>query len=284
MQIARHINSLQQELAAITIQGESVALVPTMGNLHGGHISLIRQARKLADRVVVSIFVNPTQFDRAEDLVAYPRTFDEDVAKLEKAKVDLLFSPDVDEIYRPGSAVTSVHVAGLSDILEGESRPGHFDGVATIVAKLFNLVQPDVALFGEKDFQQLMIIRRMAEDLDFPVAVLGLPTVREDDGLAMSSRNGYLDATERAQAPVLFSALREIEDGLRDGQRDYAQLEQNAVTALEEAGFRPDYVTIRRAADLDSPTADEQNLVVLAAAWLGTARLIDNIPVDLAAE
>ena len=284
MQIARHINSLQQELAAITIQGESVALVPTMGNLHGGHISLIRQARKLADRVVVSIFVNPTQFDRAEDLDAYPRTFDEDVAKLEKAKVDLLFSPDVDEIYRPGSALTSIHVAGLSDILEGQSRPGHFDGVATIVAKLLNLVQPDVALFGEKDFQQLMIIRRMVEDLDFPVAVLGLPTVREDDGLAMSSRNGYLDAAERAQAPVLFSVLREIEDGLRGGERDYAQLEQNAVTVLEEAGFRPDYVTIRRAADLGSPAVDEQNLVVLAAAWLGSARLIDNIPVDLAAE
>ena len=281
MQIARHINSLQQELAALTVQGESVALVPTMGNLHAGHISLIRQARKLADRVVVSIFVNPTQFDRSEDLEAYPRTLDTDIAQLEKAKVDLLFSPDVDEVYQPGQAVTRIHVAGLSDILEGESRTGHFDGVATIVAKLFNLVQPDVALFGEKDFQQLMIIRRMAVDLDFPVAVLGLPTVREEDGLAMSSRNGYLTEAERAQAPALYRALQKIEDSIRDGSDEYGNLELAAVSELEQAGLRPEYVSVRRAADLETPQAGEQSLVILAAAWLGSARLIDNIPVDL---
>lgn len=280
MQIAKHINSLQQELAAITVQGESVALVPTMGNLHAGHISLIRQARKLADRVVVSIFVNPAQFDRDEDLAAYPRTLEADIAQLEKARVDVLFAPDVNEIYRPGQASTRIHVAGLSEILEGEARPGHFDGVATIVAKLFNLVQPDVALFGEKDFQQLLIIRRMAEDLDFPVAVLGMPTVREDDGLAMSSRNGYLNEEERARAPTLFNALRAIEENIRSGSKDYARLEQEALSAIEAAGLRPDYVTIRCADNLDVPSEDDENLVVLAAAWLGKARLIDNISLN----
>lgn len=282
MQIARHINSLQQELAAITVQGESVALVPTMGNLHAGHISLIRQARKLADRVVVSIFVNPAQFDRDKDLAAYPRTLEEDIAQLEKAKVDVLFAPEVDEIYPPGQASTRIHVAGLSEILEGEARPGHFDGVATIVAKLFNLVQPDVALFGEKDFQQLLIIRRMAEDLDFPVAVLGLPTVREDDGLAMSSRNGYLNEEERVQAPMLFNTLRGIEQHIRSGSKDYTRLEQEAIAAIEAAGFRSDYVSIRCADTLDVPSEGDENLVILAAAWLGKARLIDNIPVDRA--
>jgi len=280
MQICKHINSLQQELAALTIQGESLALVPTMGNLHAGHMSLVREARKLADRVVVSIFVNPMQFDREEDLAAYPRTLEEDIAKLEKARVDLLFSPVADEIYSE-KAISRIHVPGLGEQLEGASRPGHFDGVATIVAKLFNLIQPDVALFGEKDFQQLLLIRRMAEDLNFPVTVMGFPTVRESDGLAMSSRNGYLSSEQRQQAPALYASLQKLELALREGKTDYAELELQANKDLEIAGFGVDYVAIRRVSDLGEPRGDEAELVVLASAWLGKARLIDNIPVIL---
>ncbi len=282
MQISKHINSLQQELAALTMQGESLALVPTMGNLHAGHMSLVREARKLADRVVVSIFVNPAQFDRDEDLAAYPRTLDEDIARLEKDRVDLLFVPNSNEIYGPEST-TRIHLAGLADCLEGASRPGHFDGVATIVAKLFNLIQPDVALFGEKDFQQLLVIRRMVEDLNFPITVIGLPTVREADGLAMSSRNGYLDDEERQRAPRLYACLQGMEQALRQGNRDYSGLEKQAMTDLENAGFRVDYVSIMSSNDLKNPQLDEKELVILASAWLGNARLVDNIPVDLAA-
>jgi len=279
MQIARHIDSLQQELAALTMQGESLALVPTMGNLHAGHLSLVREARNLADRVIVSVFVNPLQFDREDDLAAYPRSFDEDTALLRKSKVDLMFAPDVGEIYPSASASTRVHVPGLSEALEGASRPGHFDGVATIVAKLFNLIQPDVALFGEKDYQQLLLIRRMALDLDFPVTVLGMPTVRESDGLAMSSRNSYLSEDERRRAPELFAALQEIEKALRAGSTDYAALQEKAAMRLETAGFRTDYVEIRNADTLEKPGQSDSDLVILASAWLGRARLIDNIAV-----
>lgn len=281
MQISKHINSLQQELAVLTMQGESLALVPTMGNLHAGHMSLIREARKLADRVIVSIFVNPTQFDRDEDLAAYPRTLDEDIEKLEKGRVDLLFAPHSEEIYGEDST-TRIHVSGLADCLEGASRPGHFDGVATIVAKLFNLIQPDVALFGEKDFQQLQLIQRMVEDLNFPVSVLGFPTVREADGLAMSSRNRYLNEEERQKAPQLYAALQKMEQTLRQGKKDYLVMEEQATKDLENAGFGVDYVSIVGASDLKEPKEAESQLVILASAWLGQARLIDNIPVDLA--
>jgi len=281
MQISKHINSLQQELAVLTMQGESLALVPTMGNLHAGHMSLVREARKLADRVVVSVFVNPAQFDRDEDLAAYPRTLDEDIQKLEKGRVDLVFAPHVEEVYGENS-VTRIQVPGLADCLEGASRPGHFDGVATIVAKLFNLIQPDVALFGEKDFQQLLLIQRMADDLNFPVTVMGFPTVREADGLAMSSRNGYLSEEERQNAPQLFASLQSVEQALRRGERDFAGLEQQISENLVNSGFSVDYVAIRRASDLKEPKGDESELVVLASAWLGQARLIDNIPVNLA--
>lgn len=281
MQISKHINSLQQELAVLTMQGESLALVPTMGNLHAGHMSLIREARKLADRVIVSIFVNPTQFDRDEDLAAYPRTLDEDIEKLEKGRVDLLFAPHSEEIYGEDST-TRIHVPGLADCLEGASRPGHFDGVATIVAKLFNLIQPDVALFGEKDFQQLQLIQRMVEDLNFPVSVLGFPTVREADGLAMSSRNRYLNEEERQKAPQLYAALQKMEQTLRQGKKDYLVMEEQATKDLENAGFGVDYVSIVGASDLKEPKEAESQLVILASAWLGQARLIDNIPVDLA--
>jgi pantoate--beta-alanine ligase len=281
MQIARHIESLQQELAALTMKGESLALVPTMGNLHAGHMSLVREASKLADRVVVSIFVNPLQFDREDDLEAYPRTLDADISMLDKAKTDLLFVPKAEEIYPSASASTRIHVPVLSDELEGVSRPGHFDGVATIVAKLFNLVQPDIALFGEKDYQQLLLVRKMALELDFPVTVLGMPTVRESDGLAMSSRNSYLSEQERARAKALFATLQEIETALRAGNTDYEALQTQGFRRLEAAEFRPDYVEIRHADSLEPPAQGEKDLVVLASAWLGSARLIDNLQVFL---
>ena len=281
MQIARHIESLQQELAALTMKGESLALVPTMGNLHAGHMSLVREARKLADRVVVSVFVNPLQFDREDDLEAYPRTLDEDIAMLDRAKTDLLFAPKAEEIYPSASASTRIHVPVLSEEMEGASRPGHFDGVATIVAKLFNLVQPDVALFGEKDYQQLLLIRKLALELDFPVSVLGMPTVRESDGLALSSRNSYLSEEERSRAPELFASLQEIETALRAGNTDYEALKSEGISRLESAGFRPDYVEIRNADTLQLPAQAEQDMVILASAWLGKARLIDNLQVFL---
>ena len=280
LQLCRSVDRLRQELAALTLQGESLALVPTMGNLHEGHLSLVRAAGRLADRVVVSIFVNPLQFDRAEDLAAYPRTLEADVEALRRLPCDLVFAPDIDEIYPDPEHTTRIHVPGLADVLEGASRPGHFDGVATIVAKLFNLVQPDVALFGEKDYQQLLLIRRMVRDLDFPVEVVGLPTVREADGLAMSSRNGLLDTRQRALAPALHEVLAEVAARLARGEVDHAALEHEAEAALEARGLRPDYVRIRDAEDLSEPRPGRP-LVVLAAAWLGSVRLIDNLRVDL---
>jgi pantoate--beta-alanine ligase len=259
-------------------QGARIALVPTMGNLHAGHLALVERARALAGRVVVSIFVNPLQFDRADDLAAYPRTLEADAAVLAAAGADLLFAPPEAEVYPAGGGLTRVEVAGVTEVLEGASRPGHFTGVATVVAKLFNMVQPDVAVFGEKDWQQLLVIRRLAADLDFPVAIEGLPTVREPDGLALSSRNGYLSPEERARAPRLHAILRDLAESLKAGEPDLAGAEARAARALETAGFRPDYISVRRAADLALPGPGDRELIVLAAAWLGRARLIDNIP------
>src|SRR5579872_3763409 len=257
---------------------ERVALVPTMGNLHAGHIALVKRARELADRVVVSIFVNPTQFGPNEDFAAYPRTPDADRLQLAVAATDLLFMPDVSEVYPGGTQnATRVEVPQLSDVLDGAFRPGHFAGVATVVTKLFNMVQPDVALFGEKDYQQLMIIRRMTIDLCLPVEIVGVPTVRELDGLAMSSRNQYLSKAELAAAPLLHAVLRETAFALRDGGRDYASLQSKAADRLRQAGFRPDYVEIRQPDTLAAPKAEDTRFVVLAAAWLGAARLIDNV-------
>ena len=277
MQTARTIEALRQAVAAWRREGRRIALVPTMGNLHAGHLRLVEAVRGRADVVIVSIFVNPLQFDRPDDLKAYPRTLEEDRRQLEALGVDLLFVPAEDEVYPPGGGGTRVEVPELSEILEGRSRPGHFSGVATVVSKLFNLAQPDVAVFGEKDFQQLLVIRRLAADLNVPVEILGVPTVRESDGLAMSSRNGYLSAEERQRAPALYRALKQLADALERGERDYGHLEREAVETLMEAGFRPDYVSVRRAADLAAPRPGDQRLVVLAAAWLGRARLIDNL-------
>ena len=261
---------------------QRIALVPTMGNLHAGHLALVKRASQLADRVVVSIFVNPLQFGPKEDFSAYPRTPDADRLQLAVGGADLLFMPEVDEVYPGGTEnVTRVEVPAFSDVLDGASRPGHFTGVATVVSKLFGMVQPDVALFGEKDYQQLLVVRRMTADLCMPIEIVGHPTVREVDGLAMSSRNQYLARQERAQAPVLQRALREVVMALRDGDKDFAALQLRAVKRLEEEGFQPDYVEIRHADTLAVAAAADTRLVVLGAARLGKARLIDNIPLDL---
>lgn len=259
---------------------ERIAFVPTMGNLHEGHLTLAREARKYAERVVVSIFVNPMQFSGGEDFESYPRTLEQDQSWLEAVGVDLLFVPDVKTIYpRSRDQATRVEVPGLSDVLCGASRPGHFIGVATVVCKLLNMVQPDLALFGKKDFQQLLVIRRMVEDLNLPVVIHGVETVRETDGLAMSSRNGYLTAEERSRAPVLYQALQEMASQLRSGRRDYAALEAAAWATLERHGLAPDYVSVRRVEDLALPAEQDRAFVALAAAYLGKARLIDNLEV-----
>lgn len=256
----------------------SVAFVPTMGNLHEGHLHLVREAKRLAHRVVVSIFVNPTQFSPGEDFDAYPRTPAADAEKLRDVATDLLFMPSAAELYPAGvDATTFVEVPGLSDELCGRFRPGHFRGVATIVCKLFNLVQPDVALFGEKDYQQLLVIRRMAADLDFPVCIHAVPTVREASGLAMSSRNAYLTAEQKERAAVLYRCLCRAAEAIGRGDKDLEQIERQQIETLHAAGFRPDYFSIRRETDLAPAGPEDSRLVILAAAWLGKARLIDNI-------
>lgn len=261
--------------------GETTAFVPTLGNLHDGHLSLVRKAKEVADRVIVSIFINPTQFDKAEDLAAYPRTTEADLALLKKENVDLVFLPSAEDMYPKGSAAR-VEVDGISEILEGDSRPGHFSGVATIVAKLFNLVQPDVSVFGEKDFQQLMLVRRMEADLDFGIEIIGAPTAREPSGLAMSSRNNYLNDQQRNEiAPDLYQQLSLIRDDLVAGDKDYKKLQERAANTLDQAGFKTDYIEIRNAVDLSVAQKEDKKLVVLASAWLGKARLIDNLTVNL---
>ena len=282
MQIVGTIAELREQRRQWLLAGDKVAFVPTMGNLHAGHIKLVTEARKVADRVVVSIFVNPLQFGANEDLDAYPNTPEQDQTKLHEAGADLLFLPQETEIYPNGrDGVTQVEVPGISDILCGASRPGHFRGVATVVTKLFNMVQSELALFGEKDYQQLSVLRRMAADLNIPVEIIGVPTEREADGLAMSSRNGYLTAEERAIAPGLYRCLLDIEEKLRGGRRDFSVIENEAAQALAVAGLRPDYIAIRSANDLQQPSSDERELVVLVAAYLGKARLIDNLLIKL---
>jgi pantoate--beta-alanine ligase len=264
-------------------QGNRIAFVPTMGNLHAGHIQLVRHARAIADRVVVSVFVNPMQFGRNEDYARYPITHEHDRSALVDADADLLFMPAVDEVYREGTEqVTQVVVSGMNSILEGEFRPTHFDGVTTVVAKLFNMVQPDIAVFGEKDYQQLLIIRRMVDDLNMPVEIESVATVREADGLALSSRNGYLSAGERTLAPQLYQTLLDVRDLILQGDHELAGIEQAAIEQLREAGFEPQYVSIRRSADLSVPVNRHDRLVVLAAVMLGSTHLIDNISVSMA--
>jgi pantoate--beta-alanine ligase len=260
--------------------GQSIAFVPTMGNLHEGHLALVTEAQQRAQRCVVSIFVNPMQFGAGEDFEAYPRTLEEDRQKLTEVGVDLLFAPTATTIYPTGDQEqTRVEVPGISDILCGASRPRHFIGVATVVCKFFNMVQPDLAVFGEKDFQQLMVIRRMVTDLAIPMEIVGLSVVREEDGLAMSSRNGYLTPDQRAQAPVLFHSLKETAAAIARGDRDFARLEKEGQERLRSGGFRPDYYSLRNADNLAPASQHDPRLVILAAAYLGATRLIDNLRV-----
>lgn len=279
MELVEQIPTLRARVATWRRADQRVAFVPTMGNLHAGHLALVREALRLADRVVVSIFVNPLQFGPTEDFGAYPRTLEQDCALLEAAGTHLLFAPPVAAVYPRGQAgQTRVEVPGISDILCGASRPGHFVGVATVVCKLFNMVQPDLAVFGEKDFQQLLVIRLMTQDLSLPVAIQGLATVREPDGLAMSSRNGYLTREERARAPALYQTLLRAGERLRAGVA-IAEVERLAAEEISAAGFGPDYCSVRRAGDLALAGSEDRELVVLAAARLGRARLIDNLGV-----
>ncbi|HCH7806082.1 TPA: pantoate--beta-alanine ligase [Escherichia coli] len=283
MLIIETLPLLRQQIRRLRMEGKRVALVPTMGNLHDGHMKLVDEAKARADVVVVSIFVNPMQFDRPEDLARYPRTLQEDCEKLNKRKVDLVFAPSVKEIYPNGTEThTYVDVPGLSTMLEGASRPGHFRGVSTIVSKLFNLVQPDIACFGEKDFQQLALIRKMVADMGFDIEIVGVPIMRAKDGLALSSRNGYLTAEQRKIAPGLYKVLSSIADKLQAGERDLDEIIAIAGQALNEKGFRSDDIQIRDADTLLEVSENSKRAVILVAAWLGDARLIDNKLVELA--
>ncbi|MEF4852861.1 pantoate--beta-alanine ligase [Escherichia coli] len=283
MLIIETLPLLRQQIRRLRMEGKRVALVPTMGNLHDGHMKLVDEAKARADVVVVSIFVNPMQFDRPEDLARYPRTLQEDCEKLNKRKVDLVFAPSVKEIYPNGTEThTYVDVPGLSTMLEGASRPGHFRGVSTIVSKLFNLVQPDIACFGEKDFQQLALIRKMVADMGFDIEIVGVPIMRAKDGLALSSRNGYLTAEQRKIAPGLYKVLSSIADKLQAGERDLDEIITIAGQELNEKGFRADDIQIRDADTLLEVSETSKRAVILVASWLGDARLIDNKMVELA--
>lgn len=274
--LRQHIRRLRQE-------DKRVALVPTMGNLHDGHMKLVDEAKARADVVIVSIFVNPMQFDRPDDLVRYPRTLQEDCEKLNKRKVDYVFAPAVEEIYPQGlEGQTYVDVPGLSTMLEGASRPGHFRGVSTIVSKLFNLIQPDIACFGEKDFQQLALIRKMVADMSYDIEIVGVPIIRAKDGLALSSRNAYLTAEQRKIAPGLYNVMNSIAEKLIAGNRELQEIIAIAEQELNEKGFRADDIQIRDADTLQELTETSKRAVILAAAWLGQARLIDNQSVTLA--
>lgn len=283
MLIIETLPLLRQHIRRLRQEGKRVALVPTMGNLHDGHMKLVDEAKTQADVVIVSIFVNPMQFDRPEDLVRYPRTLQEDCEKLNKRKVDYIFAPAVEEIYPQGlEGQTYVDVPGLSTMLEGASRPGHFRGVSTIVSKLFNLIQPDVACFGEKDFQQLALIRKMVADMGYDIEIVGVPIIRAKDGLALSSRNGYLTAEQRKIAPGLYKVMSRIGEKLQAGERDLEEIIAIAAQELNEKGFRADDIQIRDADTLLELTESSQRAVILVAAWLGQARLIDNQSVTLA--
>ncbi|MCH8336005.1 MAG: pantoate--beta-alanine ligase [Proteobacteria bacterium] len=274
--------ALREQLSEWRHSGDHIALVPTMGNLHDGHLSLVSVARGHAERVVVSIFVNPTQFGEGEDFEDYPRSLERDKRRLKRLNTDLMFVPDIETMYPFGiDNATSVTVPVLSDQLCGSFRPGHFDGMTSVVSRLFSLVQPDVAVFGQKDYQQLLLIRRLTQDLSLPIEIICGPTQREEDGLAQSSRNQYLSDKERAIAPNLFAILNSIGQDLESGKRNCDELEEQAVAELHRLHFEPEYVTIRRAENLDAPDRDNDELVILAAVRLGKARLIDNILVHI---
>ncbi|ARA79437.1 pantoate--beta-alanine ligase [Pseudomonas amygdali pv. tabaci str. ATCC 11528] len=278
MNTVKTVQELRAAVARARSEGKRIALTPTMGNLHSGHAALVAKAAQRADFVVATIFVNPLQFGPNEDLATYPRTLAADQEKLLQAGCNLLFTPNVEEMYPHGMAdQTLVSVPHLSQGLCGASRPGHFEGVATVVSKLFNMVQPDLAIFGDKDFQQLAVIRAMVRDLNMPIQIIGEPTVRADDGLALSSRNGYLNEAQRAAAPALYQAIRQTADAISAGEQDFDALLTSKKQQLEAAGFRIDYLEIRDATSLRPTTAENRDVVILAAAFLGKTRLIDNL-------
>ena len=276
------VAELRAHTKAWRLNDERIAFVPTMGNLHAGHLKLVQHAKAIAPRVVVSIFVNPMQFSADEDYESYPLTMGPDTDALMELDADLLFAPSVSGIY-PGGVKhsTSVVVSGLNSILEGKHRPSHFNGVTTVVAKLFNIVQPDIAIFGEKDYQQLLIVKRMVSDLDLPVAIEAVETVREKDGLAMSSRNNYLQVAERETASQLYQALLDVKTIVEAGETDFQSVEAVATQQLAEAGLDPDYLSIRRQSDLMPPAVRDTRLVVLVAVRIGATRLIDNLKISI---
>lgn len=282
MKVISDILKLREQRRKWQLEGKVIGFVPTMGNLHDGHLQLVKEAKKVCDIVVVSIFVNPMQFGPSEDLDAYPRTMEEDSQALEALGVECLFTPSSDDIYARGlEQQTFVEVPGISYMICGASRPGHFRGVATIVCKLFNMVQPNHAFFGEKDFQQLQVIKTMVQDLSMNLTIHGVPTVREESGLAMSSRNGYLSDKERAIAPKLYATLQTLSEQIISGRRDFRQLVKEHSLFLNNAGFKTDYIELRCAETLMHPGHEDNELVILAAAFLGKTRLIDNITVSL---
>jgi pantoate--beta-alanine ligase len=282
MNTVKSVRELRAAVAQARAEGKQIAFVPTMGNLHAGHAALVEKAAQRADFVVASIFVNPLQFGPSEDLDKYPRTLLDDQEKLVNAGCHLLFTPDVEEMYPHGTdGQTRVSVPGISEGLCGTSRPGHFEGVATVVSKLFNMVQPDLAVFGQKDFQQLAVIRTLVRDLNMPIQIIGEPTVRADDGLALSSRNGYLSAEQRAVAPVLYRSLQTMAAAIQAGERDYSKLISAAQAQHSAVGFRPDYLEVRESNHLRPATADDRQLVILLAAVIGNTRLIDNLELEL---
>nr|WP_207148195.1 pantoate--beta-alanine ligase [Halorhodospira halochloris] len=273
---------MRQQARHWRARGERIGLVPTMGNLHQGHLKLVEELSNHVDRLVVSVFVNPLQFGPSEDYESYPRTLADDLRALAGYPVDAVFAPSAEQMYPRGAPATTIDLPALTNTLCGADRPGHFAGVALVVAKLFNIVEPDAAAFGNKDYQQLQVIRRLVQDLDYPVEILGVATVREADGLALSSRNNYLDAEQRRVAAELYATLQEMVAELRAGRRDYQQLEAAGATRLRQAGFsRVDYLAIRRSDDLAAPSPADTELVCLGAAQVGAARLIDNIAVRL---
>lgn len=276
------LQNLRRVIADWKHLGYTIAFVPTMGNLHAGHLSLLTEATQRADRTVSSIFVNPIQFGKGEDYEHYPSTLEEDSHKLESLGLDLLFAPDLEQLYPAGIDVdTRVTVPELSNILCGKFRPDHFTGVATVVSKLFINVQPDFALFGEKDYQQLLVIRKMTRDLCLPVEIIGMPILREADGLAMSSRNNYLNTEQRQKAPLIYKTLKYAAEQLKRSPGNITELELQGMKTLKESGFKPEYFCVRRVDDLDVPGPKDTQFSILVAAWLGSARLIDNIKVTL---